>query len=174
MLLLRVRDSRDRAAFSELFDFFAPRLKSMLLCSGIHASRADDIVQDVMLTVWRKAAQFDPARAQASSWIYRIARNRHIDIVRKESRPVPEELTIAEQIEDDASQMLEFNQEAERLRSALTTLGDDQREIIEKAYLGELTHDEIRQTTGLPLGTVKSRIRLALGRLRYELKDLRQ
>lgn len=171
--LVAVRDQRDKDAFGALFDFFAPRLKGFIMRSGTGAAQAEEIVQDVMLTVWRKAAMFDPHRAQASAWIYQIARNRQIDIIRKESRPIPDELAQDPEAEPDASQILAFDQEAEQLKTALDLLQPDQKEMIEKAYLGDLTHQEISVQTGLPLGTVKSRIRLGLNRLRRELKGLR-
>lgn len=171
--MLAVRDNRDRDAFGALFDHFAPRLKGFIMRTGCSAPQAEEIVQDVMLTVWRKAAMFDPHRAQVSSWIYQIARNRHIDIVRKDSRPVPEELAEDPGSEPDASQILAVQQEAGELRKALSSLKPEQREMIEKAYLGELTHQEISDQTGLPLGTIKSRIRLGLERLRHELNGMR-
>ena len=126
-----------------------------------------------MLTVWRKAAQFDPERAQVSAWIYQIARNRKVDVLRKENRAVPEDLDYDPPDEPDADQLLAVEQEAGHLKTALSQLKPDQREMIEKAYLGELTHQQISDQTGLPLGTIKSRIRLGLERLRHELKDLR-
>lgn len=172
--MLAVRDNRDRLAFEALFDHFAPRLKGFVIRSGTPAHQAEEIVQDVMLTIWRKAAMFDPHRAQVSAWIYQIARNRQIDIARKENRPMPEELKEEPGTEPDASQILGLEQEAGQLKQALANLKPEQREIIEKAYLGELTHQEISAQTGLPLGTIKSRIRLGLERLRYELKDLKQ
>ena len=171
--MLSVRDERDRAAFVSLFDFFAPRLKGFVMRSGLSAGQAEEIVQDVMLTVWRKAGQFDPARAQVSAWIYQIARNRQIDMIRKEGRPMPEELTQDPEAEADATQIVALEQEAGHLKTALSKLAPDQREVIEKAYMGELTHQEISSQTGLPLGTIKSRIRLGLERLRHELKDMR-
>lgn len=172
--MIAVRDNRDRNAFAALFDHFAPRLKGFIIRSGASAHQAEEIVQDVMLTIWRKAAQFDPHRAQVSAWIYQIARNRQIDIARKENRPTPEELKEEPGTEPDASQILGLEQEAGQLKQALAALKPEQREIIEQAYLGELTHQEISAQTGLPLGTIKSRIRLGLGRLRHELKDLKQ
>lgn len=172
--MIAVRDNRDREAFAALFDFFAPRLKGFIMRSGTPSHAAEEIVQDVMLTLWRKAALFDPHRAQVSAWIYQIARNRSIDIARKESRPVPEELKEEPPNEPDASQILAIEQEAQHLRVALSRLSTQQREVIEKAYLGELTHHEISRQTGLPLGTIKSRIRLGLNRLKHELKDLTQ
>ena len=172
--MLAVRDQRDKQAFSQLFDFFAPRLKGFILRSGVSSAEAEDIVQDVMLSVWRKAGSFDPHRAQVSSWIYQIARNRQVDVIRKTRRPVPEELKQEESTEVDSVQILALEQEATQLRKALETLSSDQRDIVEKAYLGELSHSEIQAETGLPLGTIKSRIRLGLERLRHELKGTRQ
>ncbi|WP_372604706.1 sigma factor-like helix-turn-helix DNA-binding protein, partial [Actibacterium sp.] len=106
-------------------------------------------------------------------WIYQIARNRQVDVVRKENRPVPEELAPPEAAPDDTGQALALTQEADKLRRALAALAEDQRIMVEKAYLGELSHTEIQAQTGLPLGTIKSRIRLGLQRLRHELKELR-
>ncbi|WP_408607951.1 sigma-70 family RNA polymerase sigma factor [Epibacterium ulvae] len=171
--MLAVRDQRDKQAFSHLFDHFAPRLKGFVMRGGTSAGQAEEIVQDVMLTVWRKAALFDPERAQVSAWIYQITRNRQIDVARKENRPIPEELRDASECEEDASQIVGVEQEAAQLREALNNLTTDQRAVIEQAYLGELSHSEISKSTGLPLGTIKSRIRLGLNRLRQELKGLR-
>ena len=173
--MLAVRDHRDKAAFGRLFDHYAPRLKGFVMRAGAPAAQAEDIVQDVMVTIWRKAHLFDPSRAQVSSWIYQITRNRQIDIIRKEARPVPEVLVVEEETSEDtdAGQVLALDQETDKLRAALEKLAPAQREMIERAYLGELSHTEIRDATGLPLGTIKSRIRLGLERLRHELKDLR-
>ncbi len=171
--MLAVRDNRDRAAFAALFDHFAPRLKGFIMRSGASGQQAEEVVQDVMLTIWRKAEMFDPHRAQVSAWIYQIARNRQIDVARKEGRPVPEALKAEPEVEDDAAQIYALEQETTVLKQALSRLRDDQREMIEKAYLGEMTHQEISTQTGLPLGTIKSRIRLGLERLRHELKGMR-
>lgn len=171
--MLAVRDERDRVAFGKLFDHFAPRLKGFIMRTGTGAGQAEEIVQDVMLTVWRKSAQFDPHRAQVSAWIYQITRHRQIDVIRKENRPVPEELTQDIDMEPDAAQILAIEQEATGLRLAIARLKPDQRQVIEHAYLGELSHSQISEQTGLPLGTIKSRIRLGLERLRHELKGMR-
>ncbi|WP_372614097.1 sigma-70 family RNA polymerase sigma factor [Aquicoccus sp.] len=170
--MLAIRDDRDRRAFAQLFDHFAPRLKGVVARSGAPSAQVEDIVQDVMLTVWHKAHQFDPERAQVSSWIYQIARNRQIDILRRERRPVPEEIAQQEDTTPDASQVLALEQETEKLKQALAKLKPAQREMVEKAYLGELSHTDIQAETGLPLGTIKSRIRLGLERLRHELKTI--
>ena len=173
LLMLAVRDRRDRAAFGQLFDYYAPRLKGVAMRSGLGSGAAEDVAQEVMLTVWRKADKFDPHRAQVSAWIFQIARNRRIDLVRKENRPIPEEIKIADEVEDDAGQILAMEQEAGQLKLALDRLQPAQRSLIEKAYMGDLTHKEISDQTGLALGTVKSRIRLGLDRLRHELKGMR-
>ena len=170
--MIAVRDHQDKSAYLQLFDHFAPRLKGYLMRSGMSDAQAEDIVQDAMLSVWRKAHLFDPHRAAVSSWIYQIARNRQIDVIRKEKRPVPEELKQPEETEEDASQIVGLEQELGKLRDALQTLSPDQRQMIEHAYLGELSHKDIQEKTGLPLGTIKSRIRLGLTRLRHELKGL--
>lgn len=170
--LLAVRDRRDRDAFARLFDHFAPRLKAMLLGSGLRDGSAEDIVQDVMLAVWHKAGQFDPHRAQAASWIYRMARNRKIDLARRKPLPLPETIEEPPDLEPDAEQILALRQEAALLREALTNLSSEQRTTIQKAFVEDLPYSQISQMTGLPLGTVKSRIRLGLDRLRHELRGL--
>ncbi len=173
--LVAVRDHRDKAAFGRLYDHFTPRLKGMLIRSGMSGAAAEDVVQDVMLTIWRKADLYDESRARASAWIYRIARNRQIDVIRRRPRPVPDEMVIEAESREthDADAAVSLEQEAVQLREALATLPKSQRDIIERAYVGELTQAEIREATGLALGTIKSRIRLALEKLRHELRDLR-
>lgn len=171
--LQAVRDQRDKGAFQQIFQHFAPRLKTMFQRSGFPGAQAEEIVQDVLLTVWRKADQFDATRAEASAWIYGIARNRMIDVARKTRRPLPEELLHEEEPSENPAQVFALEQEVSRLRLAVAKLPDDQRVLIEHAYLGELSHSEIQDLTGLPLGTVKSRIRLGLDRLRQALKELR-
>jgi RNA polymerase sigma-70 factor (ECF subfamily) len=171
--MLMVRDARDRAAFAKLFDYFAPRLRGMLMKNGIGAAQADDVIQDVMLSVWRKAASFNPERANVSGWIFQIARNRQIDVIRKDRRPMPEDLAMPESTDVDGEQVLGIEQEVATLRAAIARLNPEQRDLVQKAYLGELTHSEIQAQTGLPLGTIKSRIRLGLERLRHELKGAR-
>jgi len=172
--MLAIRDRRDKQAFARLFDHFAPRLKGFVVRSGLDAAQAEEIVQDVMLTIWRKADQFDPERAQVSGWIYQITRNRQIDVVRRVGRAMPEELKHEDDHEPDAGQVVALEQETGKLKQALKRLKPEQRMMIEKAYLGDLTHQEIQAETGLPLGTIKSRIRLGLDRLRHELKELRE
>ena len=168
--MLRVRDSRDKAAFSALFSHFAPRIKGYLIKSGADATTAEECAQDVMTTLWRKADQFDPTRASVTTWIFTIARNRRIDMLRRDRRPDPEDLPWGPAPEPEQSHVLELQQESARLVEAVSNLPQNQRKLIEQAYFGEMTQAEIVEITGLPLGTIKSRLRLALDRLRHSLK----
>lgn len=166
----RISAERDRAAFAEIFDHFGPRVKAFLIKSGSNVSMAEECTQDVMITLWRKADMFDPSRASVATWIFTIARNRRIDLLRKERRPEPEELTWGPEAEPEPEESLGLQQESTQLVAAMATLPDKQRDLIQKAYFGDLTHAEIASETGLPLGTIKSRIRLALERLRHNMK----
>lgn len=169
-LIYSVRDTQDQSAFEELFRHFAPRVKAFLMKSGADASMAEECAQDVMATLWRKAHMFDPSRASAATWIFTIARNRRIDLLRKERRPEPDELTWGPEPEPDAAEVMELQQESSRLVQAMQDLPEKQRDLVRAAYFGELSHSEIAEATGLPLGTIKSRIRLALERLRHTMK----
>lgn len=165
-----VRDDKDKAAFAELFAYFAPRVKSFLMKSGASPDLAEECTQEVMATLWNKAHLFDPTKASVSTWIFTIARNRKIDLLRKQKRPEPEDLPWGPEAEPDQAEALGLQQETEKLGEALATLPAEQRKLIERAYFGELSHSEIAAETGLPLGTIKSRIRLALERLRHVMK----
>lgn len=166
----RIRDNKDRAAFAELFDHFAPRVKGFLIKSGADVTLAEECTQDVMAALWHKSHQFDPARASVATWIFTIARNRKIDILRRQRRPEPEDLSWGPEAEPDQAEIVNLQQESKILGDALNALPPAQRELIDKAYFGDLTHSEIAAETGLPLGTIKSRIRLALERLRHSMK----
>jgi len=166
----RIRDDQDKAAFAAMFRHFAPRVKAFLMKSGTDASLAEECAQEVMATLWRKAHLFDPSRASAATWIFTIARNRRIDALRKLKRPEPEDLPWGPESEPDQTECLALRQETERLGVAIAALPKKQKLLIEKAYFGDLSHREIAAETGLPLGTIKSRIRLALDRLRHEMK----
>lgn len=169
-LVMRVRDAQDKEAFALLFAHFGPRVKGFLINSGADAALAEECAQDVMVTLWQKSHQFDPTRASVATWIFTIARNRRIDFMRKQRRPEPEELTWGPAPEPDQADVLALQQDSAQLTTALAKLPAPQRELIEKAYFNDLTQSEIAQITGLPLGTIKSRIRLALDRLRHAMK----
>lgn len=168
-LMVRVRDVQDRAAFAQIFAYFAPRVKAFLMKSGSDAAMAEEFAQDVMATLWHKSAQFDPARASLATWVYTIARNRRIDYFRRARRPEPEALDWGPDSEPDAADIYQAAQETSRLTAALSTLPDAQRTLIQRAFYGDLSHSELAAETGLPLGTIKSRIRLALERLRQSM-----
>ncbi|MCC6000496.1 MAG: sigma-70 family RNA polymerase sigma factor [Pararhodobacter sp.] len=167
--MLRVARDSDEQAFAALFGHFAPRVKAFLLKSGTQSALAEECMQDVMATVWQKAHMFDPARASVATWVFTIARNRRIDILRRSRRPEPEELPWGPEPEPDQADALVLQQESKKLGQALKGLPDNQRELIEQAYFGDMSHGEIARVTGLPLGTIKSRIRLALEKLRQSM-----
>lgn len=168
-LVLRVRDHADAQAFSQIFAHFAPRVRAFLRKAGASGAQAEECTQDVMSTLWQKAHLYDPARASVSTWVYTIARNRRIDLLRKTRRPEPEDLPWGPEDEPDQADVFEMQQESRRLVRALADLPENQRILIERAYFGELSHSQIAAETGLPLGTIKSRIRLALDRLRHKM-----
>ncbi|WP_299369463.1 sigma-70 family RNA polymerase sigma factor [uncultured Tateyamaria sp.] len=168
--MVHIRDTRDQAAFKELFEHFAPRVKGFLVKSGADASLAEECAQEVMATCWHKAHMFDPARASVATWIFTIARNRKIDLLRKQRRPEPEDLGWGPEEDPDQADVLALQQESEQLGRAIAELPAAQRELVQRAYFGDLSHSEIADQTGLPLGTIKSRLRLALERLRHAMK----
>lgn len=172
-LLTAIAVHADRAAFAELFQRFAGRVKGFLIRSGAAPEQAEEVAQEVMVTVWRKAASFDPARAGASTWIYTIARNRRIDFFRKETRPEPDPTDPAFQPEPEAdpARKVAASERDAIVRAALDALNEDQREVVRLAFFAGLSHGEIAERLGAPLGTVKSRLRLAFVRLRGELGD---
>ena len=168
-LVERIRDTQDRAAFAQLFRHFAPRVKAFLMKSGADAGLAEECTQEVMATLWTKAHMFDPTRASVATWVFTIARNRRIDAIRRQKRPEPEELSWGPEAEPDQVDVMSLRQESEKLTEAIAALPEKQRDLIQRAYFGDLSHNEIAEQTGLPLGTIKSRIRLALERLRHAM-----
>ena len=168
-LLIAVRDTQDKTAFAQIFRHFAPRVKAFLMKSGTDAALAEECAQDVMATLWQKAHLFDPSRASVATWVFTIARNRRIDVARRARRPEPEILDWGPEGEPDQADVYEIAQETKRLSAALATLPEKQKALIQRAFYGDLSHSEIAAETGLPLGTIKSRIRLALDRLRLSM-----
>lgn len=165
---------RDRRAFEELFLYFGPRIKALMIKSGADHTLADDLVQDVMMTVWRKVKLYSPERGSVSAWIFTIARNARIDRLRKGSSQPYEDLEDLELASDeaDAADELLAVQQAERIAGALTQLPGEQREVIEMAYIEDMPQTAIAEKLELPLGTVKSRMRLAYVKLKAELEDV--
>lgn len=177
-MLLNIGNNKDRASFIALFEYFAPRLKSFLMKGGMDAGVIDELIQDTFLTIWRRAGTFNPAKAKASTWIFTIARNKKIDYLRKQ-KGISVELSDAVPLADNRSEHqpaenLIHIQETDVLYSAIQNLPDEQADLIRKSFYEDKSHGEIAQETGIPLGTVKSRLRLALGKLRKEtnIQDL--
>ena len=172
-LLMAVARRRDRSAFARLFDLFAPRLKGYLMRLGASDGTAEDVVQDVMLTVWRRAHTYDPAKAGAATWLFTVARNRRIDLIRRERRPVIDaaDPTLAPTAEPSADVALDTRRLEARLRDAMADLPAEQARLLRLSFRGDMSHGAIAAALGVPLGTVKSRIRLAMRRLRTTLES---
>ena len=175
--IAKIAAQEDRIAFSELFEYFAPRIKAFMLRSGASETNAEELAQETMLMVWRKASLFDPSSSGAAAWIFTIARNLRIDAHRRDQRGGGGErsdVDIEFEIDDaplpDSS--LETIQIEQRVRAALSHLPHDQMRVIELSFFEEKAHAEIAQLLDIPLGTVKSRLRLAMGRLRNLLSEL--
>lgn len=171
-LMEAVARRQDRAAFAELFAHFAPRVKGYCLRLGAGESLAEELAQEVMVTVWRKAALFDRTQAAVSTWIFRIARNRRIDAARRAARPVidPADDPLPPASATAPDEALSGAERDQAVRAALQVLPPEQLLLLEFAYYEGLSHRDIAERTGLPLGTVKSRIRLAFARLRGQLE----
>ena len=170
-LIMSVATARDRAAFKLLFDHFGPRVKGFMIRLGAAPQQAEDLAQETMLLLWRKAHLFDAGKASASTWIFTLARNLRIDALRKERRPQfdPEDPALVPEPEADADTRMTLEQDSTRLRAALTSLPPDQMQVVELSFFGDKPHSAIAEELKLPLGTVKSRLRLAMMRLRSAL-----
>jgi RNA polymerase sigma-70 factor (ECF subfamily) len=169
-----IAEKEDRAAFASLFEFYAPRIKAMLMRLGSAADAAEDLAQEALLMVWRKAAYFDPARASASAWIYTIARNLRIDRLRGDNRAklyAPYDMVEPEGPENPDSALNAAERNA-RVRAALNELSQEQVRVVQLSFFEGRAHGDIAALLNLPLGTVKSRVRLAMARLRNLLGDL--
>jgi RNA polymerase sigma-70 factor (ECF subfamily) len=163
----------DRAAFAALFGFYAPRIKTMIMRVGASAEAAEDIAQETLLMIWQKAAQYDPARASASAWVYAIARNLRVDRLRRDQRAkafaLYEAVEVAEAERPDDS--LDTAEREQRVRIAMRELPGEQVAVVKLSFFEGLAHGDIANSLQLPLGTVKSRLRLAMSRLRNRLGD---
>ncbi|MEL6723453.1 MAG: sigma-70 family RNA polymerase sigma factor [Pseudomonadota bacterium] len=168
----QIAGARSRPAFAEVFEYFAPRLKSYLVRLGSDASGAEEIMQEVMLNVWRKAEQYDRRQASVSTWIFRIARNRRIDSLRRSNKPEldAEDPMLKPAAAEQPDITVNRSQIEVKVREVIETLPEEQLVLLKAAFYEGLSHSEIAKTYGLPLGTVKSRIRLAFMRLRGSLE----
>ena len=171
-MLVRVAESRDRAAFARVFDHFAPRVKSFMMRKGASPELAEDLVQETMIAVWSKAALYSPARGAASTWVFTIARNLRIDRLRRESSAHFTDLenfdAPSEEIAGDDA--LNRNQEDSLVAHALAHIPPEQRELLILSYVEDVPQSMIAERLKLPLGTVKSRMRLAYRRMRKLLE----
>lgn len=174
-LLRRISERSDTDAFRELYGVYGPRVKSYMMRQGVEQQVAEDLAQETLLTVWRKAALYSGEKGSATTWIFTIARNLRIDRIRRETpfQSLPD--AYAEEASPDPSpEAAASTGEIEvRVRAALAELPADQREIVTLAYIEGLSHSEIAQQLELPLGTVKSRMRLAYQKVRAALEDLK-
>lgn len=169
-MMIQVAQGRDRQAFALLFRYFGPKLKTFFLRWTMSSAAAEDLVQETMLTVWRKASYFDAERAGVATWIFTVARNIRIDHLRRLRDPSalpPDPESAVDTVEDE---MLGAERDA-AVRDALTALSPEQQTIIRLSYFSEKSQTEIAGELGIPLGTVKSRTRLAMNRLRGLLED---
>ncbi|WP_422371892.1 sigma-70 family RNA polymerase sigma factor [Hoeflea sp.] len=168
-----VAERRDQNAFAELFDHFAPRLKSYLQRLGMEPSQAEELTQEVMIVLWHKAALFDPSKSSLATWLFRVARNRRIDALRRDRSGLldPEDPALHPSQPEAADDIYEAEERDERVRQAMLDLPDEQAMLVRQAFFLGRSHSQIADETGLPLGTVKSRIRLAFARLRRTLES---
>ena len=173
-LIVAMATGQDRAAFARLFEMYAPRIKAWLMRRGATSDVAEETAQDALLLIWRKATLFDPARATAAAWIFTIARNLQIDKLRREARQ--RRGAVFELAEPDEAErpddLFDAGQSGENVRAALATLSPDQMSVVQLSFFEDVAHGEIARTLNIPLGTVKSRLRLAMQKLRERLDQL--
>lgn len=173
--LKAIAENKDKAAFRKLFDYYGPRLKSFLMRGGYSPELAEELMQESFLSVWEKAASFDPARAAPSTWLYTIARNKKIDYLRKNGR-APLNAGEAEELAPPPlphpNEALMRTQDTERVMQEIDKLPDEQKIPMMKSFYEDKSHSQIAEELGIPLGTIKSRIRLAMLKLKDELGDL--
>ena len=171
-MICAIAENEDKEAFIALFEHFAPRIKSFLMKGGANPELADELAQETMLTIWNKAGSYNPKQAAASTWIFTIARNKRIDSIRKTKRydPDPSDPILLADDGPSPRQNALHKEEMDVLAQALETLPEEQAELVKKSFFEDKSHAVIAEETGIPLGTVKSRIRLALERLRGDSK----
>ena len=173
-MIERIGQNQDREAFSALFAHFSPFLKAFLIKSGgVTPENAEELVQETMIKVWRKAPTFSASQASASTWIYTIARNTRIDWLRKQNRQNPDELH-AEDVYDERGDPTPYSslvqiRNKKHINEQLGKLPDEQAEVLKLMYFQGKSGQQVADTLGLPLGTVKSRIRLALNKMKLGL-----
>jgi RNA polymerase sigma factor (sigma-70 family) len=164
----------DRAAFTRLFRHFAPLMKAFALSgSTLSANNADELVQEVMLKVWQKAGAFNAEKAAASTWIYTIARNSRTDLFRRLQKfdtPLSADDVTGSQESEEAFMVLHQKRGRDKIRGLIDELPNDQAQILAKVYMEGKSHSEVAGELDIPLGTVKSRVRLALQKLQIRFE----
>ncbi len=170
-LMERVAQFKDRAAYGELFSYYGPRVKAYLLRLGADDALAEELAQDVMVIVWRKAELFDRTQASVSTWLFRIARNKRIDAIRRTKKPEldPNDPLLLPSSPVAADAQISGAQRDFLVRQAMVDLPEEQKILLRQAFYEGLSHREIAEQSGTPLGTVKSRLRLAFLKLRAKL-----
>ena len=171
--LKAVAGRQDRGAFGLLFEHFAPRIASFMERSGLSAAEAEEISQETMIAVWRKAALYDPAQAGVSTWVFTIARNLRVDQARKASRANAGIAALRElptRLEASVEDMALASERDARVRRAMATLSPEQATVLKLSFFAEKPHAEIAKELAIPLGTVKSRTRLAMAKIRAILE----
>jgi RNA polymerase sigma-70 factor (ECF subfamily) len=172
-VLERIARDRDAQAFRKLFELYGPRIRALMMRQGADAAAAEDIAQEALLTVWRKAHLFAAHKGSAATWIYAIARNLRIDRLRRQppTQDLPGEVFEIPSDDDLPDETLNRDQQRERIRKVLETLPPEQYEVVRLSYIEGLSHNEIAGALGAPLGTVKSRMRLAYEKIREALGE---
>ncbi|MEM7774223.1 MAG: sigma-70 family RNA polymerase sigma factor [Pseudomonadota bacterium] len=173
-LLQRIALHNDAEAFRTLFENFAPRVKSYMIRQGADPATAEELAQETLMTVWRKAQLYSGEKGSATTWIYTIARNLRIDRIRRETvwQELPDGLNEEPSGDLPPDEVVSQGERRDRVQAALRTLPQDQHEVVILSYLEGLSHSEIAERLELPLGTVKSRMRLAYQKLRETVEDL--
>jgi RNA polymerase sigma-70 factor (ECF subfamily) len=174
-LISCIAKQQDEAAFAALFAFYAPRVKGLMMRSGVTAEAAEDIAQETMLIVWRKAATYDLKRTNVSAWIYTIARNLLIDRLRRERLAALHALyEMSDEEEPERPYLALESVERERqVHAAIRRLSPDQVRVIQLAFFQDHTNGALASLMGIPLGTAKSHLRRAMSRLRAFLGHLK-
>ena len=163
-----VAENQDKEAFATIFKHFSPRLKSYFMKAGAADNQAEEIIQEVMISVWTKASSYNKEKSSVSTWLYTIARNKRIDKIRKEKRHYLLESDEGLEIPIDSTQEEEImsTQLSKRMDDYIKNLPSEQAKLLKLSYFHEKTHTDISNELNIPLGTVKSRIRLALSKIR--------
>jgi RNA polymerase sigma-70 factor (ECF subfamily) len=175
-LLTRIATDRSEEAFGELYREIGPRVRDYMRRQGADATTAEDLAQETLAAVWRKAALYAPEKGSPTAWIFAIARNLRIDRLRRETawQELTEEQAGAIPSEDTPPDLLASERQRQaRVRDVLAELPPEQVQVVTLAFMEGMPHSEIAERLALPLGTVKSRIRLAYQKLRTALEDLR-